>query len=94
MLYRTIYISPPVDLTITYSGLYFRQTILFNSVPQWFAITWVWFEKRVEFENSTIIPGRSHWLFEIDIGRGLKMRRFSIQLDGETIYLEDSTTPK
>jgi hypothetical protein len=73
--------------TLSYSGINFRQVIHLNGKVVWWCITWVWFQRFIEFYQP-LAPGLpdSHWVVEVTIGRFLRLATFRITIDGQEVF--------
>ena len=89
MLEREVVMAGEHRWTLEYSGINFRQRVRFNGETKWWCITWIWFQRFIEFK-APLGPGlpESHWVVEVVVGRFLRLVRFRINVDGQDVYIE------
>jgi hypothetical protein len=89
LLEREVVLAGEHPWTLEYSGINFRQRVRLNGETKWWCITWIWFQRFIEFK-APLGPGlpESHWVVEVVVGRFLRLVRFRINVDGQDVYIE------
>ena len=89
LLEREVLLAGEHPWTLEYSGINFRQRVRLNGETKWWCITWIWFQRFIEFK-APLGPGlpESHWVVEVVVGRFLRLVRFRINVDGRDVYIE------
>lgn len=98
-LYRVIEVNKPFKARLIYTGWWFRQMVELDGEPCWFQISWLSIRPKFEFELPTWVQVDPAWVdhnhstarqmnFELQLTRGLRIRRLRIWLAGRLIYDE------
>ena len=76
---------------MVYSGWWFRQTLDFDGLRVWSQISWLSIRRDIEFQlPEDIDPLCRRGRIKIDFGRGLRISRYQVWIDDETVYDECS----
>lgn len=88
LLYRKILVEAPVEASIEYIGYGLRDRILVNGRLVFWRLPIMGLSNAFEFSiptNEDPLPGR----IVVKVSKlFLRMRRFELQIDGQTVYLE------